>query len=105
MILPPVTAEVSLYKSAGHYRSSSPAGSARGVVPSQFGLPQGSYQRSCLTGGCTYNGFRFYSLSCTCIDKNGLFQYSTLSAFWTPLCSGRDIANCNGVLTCGPCPR
>jgi hypothetical protein len=30
----------------------------------------GSYQRSCLTGGCTYTGFPFYRLSCTCIDEH-----------------------------------
>ena len=34
MILPPVTAEVSLYKSRGHYRSSWSAGSTSGIVPS-----------------------------------------------------------------------
>ena len=105
MTLPPVTAEVSLHKPSGHYRSSPPAGSTSGAVPSQFGLPWGSYQRSCLTGGCSYSGFPFYSLSCTCIDKHGLFQYSTLFSFFTPLCSGQDIANCNGVVTCGSCPR
>jgi len=102
MTLPPLTAEVSLHNSSRHYRSSSPAGSTSGVVPTQFGLPPGSYQRSCLTGGCSYSGFPFFILSCTCIDKLGLFQYSTL---FTPFCSGRDIANCNGVLTCGPCQR
>ena len=34
MILPPLTADFSLYKAGGHYRSSSPTGSTSGVVPS-----------------------------------------------------------------------
>jgi hypothetical protein len=35
--LPSLTAEVSLYKSSGHYRSAWPAGSTSGVVPTQLG--------------------------------------------------------------------
>jgi hypothetical protein len=38
MILPPLTAEASLYKSSGYYRSSWPAGSSSGIVPSQAAL-------------------------------------------------------------------
>jgi hypothetical protein len=39
MILPPLTADVSLYKSGGHYRSSAPAGRTNGIVLSRV-LPQ-----------------------------------------------------------------
>ena len=39
MMLPPLTAEVSLYRSMAHYRSSWPASNTSGTVPSQV-LPR-----------------------------------------------------------------
>jgi hypothetical protein len=96
--LPPLTAEVSLYQSRGLYRSQRPADRCSGVLPSQLpsGTVSGSFQTTCPPEGCDYN---FGFLSCYCFDRNGALQYSSL---FVPFCFG-DIANCNGVLTCGPC--
>ena|SRR6516164_2274216 len=51
MTLPPLTAEVSLYKSSGHYRSASSTRRTSGIVPNQV-LPQAltSYGRKLVTG-------------------------------------------------------
>jgi len=42
-MLPPLTADASIYRSMAHYRSSSPAGSTSGIAPSQV-LPPGPLQ-------------------------------------------------------------
>jgi hypothetical protein len=44
MTLPPLTAEVSLYKSSGHYRSASSMRRTSGIVPNQV-LPQALTRR------------------------------------------------------------
>jgi hypothetical protein len=68
MMLPPLTAEVSLYKSSRHYRSSWSAGSAGGVEPS---LDQG-YPWDC-----------FECLIVTCADSFWC-QACDYSAFLPP---------------------
>src|SRR5215813_2624754 len=48
MILPPLTADASLYRSMAHYRSSWPAGNTSGIAPSQV-LSPGAIQPLALT--------------------------------------------------------
>jgi hypothetical protein len=102
MRLPPITAEVSLYKSSGHYRSSWPTSGISGVVASQG--PAGSYLATCKS--CTYNFWAADQLCCQCKDRQGHYHRTcTTGAYiWT---SGPceifgvgcpDIANCNGQL-------
>jgi len=57
MMLPPNTAEVSLYKSSGRYRSSGPTNGISGVVPSL-----GTYQATC--ADCKYNFWAWNQLCC-----------------------------------------
>jgi hypothetical protein len=45
MMLPPLTADVSLYRSMANYRSSWPAGNTSGIAPSQA-LAPGAFQPS-----------------------------------------------------------
>jgi len=48
MMLPPLTADVSLYRSMAHYRSSWPASNSSGIAPSQV-LPPDAFQPHALT--------------------------------------------------------
>ena len=98
----PITAEDSLYKSSGHYRSSRPTSTISGVVPSQG--PAGTYQATCTD--CTYNLWAGDQLCCQCKDINGHYHYTcTPGAYaWklqpcNPFVGCPDIANCNGQLT------
>jgi hypothetical protein len=50
MMLPPLTADVSLYKSSGHYRSSGSAATTGGVMPQADGYPWGCL--GCLLAAC-----------------------------------------------------
>jgi hypothetical protein len=57
--------------------------------------PQGTYEQSCY--GCIVQGTQ---LACQCLDQQGNGHFTTL-----PLpCNASDIPNCNGLLSCGPCP-
>jgi len=99
MMLPPNTAEVSLYKSSGRYRSSGPTNGISGVVPSL-----GTYQATC--ADCKYNFWALDQLCCQCKDIHGHYNYTcTPGAYaWmsqpcNPFVGCPDIANCNGQLT------
>lgn len=99
-MLPPNTAEVSLYKSSGRYRSSRPTSTISGVVPSQ----PGSYQATCKD--CTYNFWALDQVCCQCKDIHGNYHYTCtqLADYWmSQQCQifgvgCPDIANCNGRL-------
>ena len=103
MMLPPVTAEDSFYKSSGHYyRSSRPTTTISGVVPSQG--PTGTYQATCTD--CTYNLWAGDQLCCQCKDINGHYHYTCTPGAYSwkfqpcnPFVGCPDIANCNGQLT------
>lgn len=98
MNLPKLTAEASLYTSQATYHSwQATHAFASAVTPSQ--MPSGSYQQSCQN--CyTQLGEDFF-LFCSCYDDNGNLQPTAIAPYD---CSGYDIANCNGQLTCGGCP-
>lgn len=103
MMLPPITAEDSLYESSGHYRSSRPTSGINGVVPSQG--PAGTYQATCMN--CTYNFWAWDQLCCQCKDVHGNYHHTctTGAYYWmSQTCEifgagCPDIANCNGTLT------
>lgn len=57
--------------------------------------PKGTFKKTC--GSISWNQTR---LQAVCKQKNGK-PYGAVLSNW-PGCEG-DIANCNGVLTCGPC--
>lgn len=57
--------------------------------------PRGSFKRS-----CSYISWNATRLQATCKKKNGGVSGAVLPNW--PGCSG-DIANCDGVLTCGSC--
>ena len=100
MTLPNFNAEQSLYRSSRHYRSSALAGVVGGIRPSDIPPPL-SYQATCV--GCCFDGF---DLKCYCRDVNGNLVLTSLlqTGVSVPDCGANDIANCNGQLTCGPCP-
>lgn len=107
MNLPQLTAEASMYKTSGIYRSSWRALSTGRVSLSQYycdptSVPPGSYQQSCY--GCCLEIvdtgiFAYGVLHCTCPDFMGNPHSTQIISDY---CSG-DIANCNGQLTCGGC--
>ena len=66
-----------------------------GCAPACGSLPGGSYRQSCRS--CTFSsGCR--SMYCQCRDRGGSYAGTGMG-----LPCNRDIANCNGSLTCGGC--
>ena len=97
------TAEASIYRSTGMYRSSRSRVSATGVVRSQSDLPDGTYQNSCSACWVEYLDAGYILipiLHCTCPDYDGNPHQTAINSF---ACFGLDVANCNGQLRCGGC--
>ena len=106
MNVPQLTAEHSIYKTSGIYRSWRGLMSPPGVNLSQTsGLLNGTYQQSCQDCSMVYhvNGGVDATLSCSCEDFNGNLRATSLDYALTCAQGGADIANCNGNLLCGPC--
>ena len=110
MTLPSFNAEKSLYRTGWHYRSSPLASPIGGIRPSSDPT-QGnySYQQTCYE--CSYTSDPDLLVCAGCFDACGGTRTADVAFGIGPsllnagACadSGRDIANCNGYLTCGSC--
>lgn len=102
MTLPELTADRAIYKSCRCYLSSGTSVTMHGVSPSLGELPSGTYRQTCYDCYVYYEDFFATPiLQCSCPDFNGNPQSTGLK--YPSTCSGVDIANCNGRLTCGAC--